>query len=740
LACSCVVAVTFAAAGCGIFGGGSAQPADAGPTPGTGGAVDPGGTGGTIVSGSGGRGGSPVTGGDCQSSLDCRDRADGKVVCSVPTGECVGCLTPSDCGAGQDCEGASCVTHGQCINSLDCPTGQVCDRAIGRCVQCGLDADCGGMDLRCVSNKCRRRCVSDNECTPMGLLCNRALGVCTPCVLDGDCAANRWCSSGECALDVCVPGTSRCESGRVATCNQAGSGWIDSVACASGRSCFEQAGMATCNAWVCQPATVACAPTGERVVSCSADGLMATTMADCGAMSQVCVAGGCRPVICAAGVRFCENNQVRTCSAKGDSSTLYATCTTTQFCDAAAMTCRAQVCTPNQPACDMNVATTCNAAGSGFTGTRTDCTATGQLCSLGVCRSLVCTPNAYFCQGSEVRRCTADGLMSTLAQSCTPATQFCDPVMAACRAHLCSPNQPTCDMNVATTCNADGSGFAGLRTSCSATNQICYQGSCLDLACAPNALYCEAQTVRRCTADGLMSTLYQTCTATQYCDPVTATCRAQVCTPSQPACDGNVATTCNASGSGYTGTRTDCTASGLSCGAGVCTTCPGSFGAVDAVRIVEFYTNTPDFVQLRNTSPNCPADLAGLELVMKDTSTAGIDFPLPSRVLGPGQSVYVVELTAGTGTDINVGVNLDYVTTTSGWVVLCKPPCSLTSAPGVVDAVAINATTSTLPAPVTFTPRITTAPASTQSYQRIGMTGVAPSFLGADWTLGPVSR
>jgi hypothetical protein len=270
------------------------------------------------------------------------------------------------------------------------------------------------------------------------------------------------------------------------------------------------------------------------------------------------------------------------CSAKGDSSSVYATCGAGQFCDAAATTCRAQICAPGQPACDGNVATTCNAQGSGYEGGRTDCAPGGQLCAQGACRTLMCIPNSYFCNAGAVWRCSADGLTSASYQPCS-ATQFCDAMQAMCRAQICTPNQPACDGNVATTCNTEGSGYAGLRTDCTTSGDVCVQGSCADLVCSPNAYFCEMGAVRRCAADGLGSTVFQTCSASQYCDAASATCKARICTAGQPACDGTVATTCNADGSGYTGGRSDCAAVNQFCDRG---TCVAEMPRVDVIGVL----------------------------------------------------------------------------------------------------------------------------------------------------------
>src|SRR5512141_2688974 len=79
----------------------------------------------------------------CSSSLECSGRADNLKICSVPTRECVECLTSSDCAPGTDaslpgreCVKNACVIRPACTNSLDCQVGNVCDRTSGVCVQC----------------------------------------------------------------------------------------------------------------------------------------------------------------------------------------------------------------------------------------------------------------------------------------------------------------------------------------------------------------------------------------------------------------------------------------------------------------------------------------------------------------------------------------------------------------------------------------------------------------------------
>jgi hypothetical protein len=213
--------------------------------------------------------------------------------------------------------------------------------------------------------------------------------------------------------------------------------------------------------------------------------LTATTVTDCAAQNKVCVAGACVPVVCPAGMRYCDNNDLRTCSTKGDTSSLYQSCGTLSYCDSTGSppTCKTRVCTPDQPACSSQIATTCNSVGSGYLSGGVDCSATSQVCVSGVCMSLACAPSSYYCNSGNVYHCSTDGLSSALYTTCL-ATQYCDSstTTATCKAQICSPDQPACNGNIATFCNPDGSGFTGIQTDCTATAQTCSAGVCSNVA------------------------------------------------------------------------------------------------------------------------------------------------------------------------------------------------------------------------------------------------------------------
>jgi hypothetical protein len=212
------------------------------------------------------------------------------------------------------------------------------------------------------------------------------------------------------------------------------------------------------------------------VVVCSADGQSEVVTEDCGANGQVCVAASCVAVVCNAGTNYCVGQELRHCSAKGDTYST-STCGATQYCDAGSNSCLAQICTPNARTCNGTVATTCNANGSGYTAGGTECGPT-LICAQGSCQALACVPSARYCDGNTVRQCSADGLSSSLYSTCT-ASQFCNTTTGACAAQLCSPNQAACDGTVATTCNTEGSGYTGARTDCATTAMpYCADGTC----------------------------------------------------------------------------------------------------------------------------------------------------------------------------------------------------------------------------------------------------------------------
>ena len=352
-------------------------------------------TGGSGKGGSsrGGRAGGSGTGnGDggsdsgCNDDTDCESRFDGRTRCSVATGECVDCLSVTDCESDEECVNNICRPITTCPAG-ECPNGLVCNPTTERCEQCVGSNGCAA-DETCVSNVCRKSCTSDTQCIFFGMRCNTGSGYCVSCVGDSDCPENRNCQQGSCVLDICEGGTASCEGNNIVTCNASGSVLTNPIPCGAQQSCSESGSTASCQPWICQPSTTGCSLTSERVVTCSADGLRETLVEDCEAMEQLCIGttnGMCSDSLCEPYTRFCQGNTIQTCDATGTMSTLYQTCSTNQQCNPATTMCAIPLCTPNQPACNGNVYTTCNSTGFGYTAGGTDCSATMEFCGATGC-------------------------------------------------------------------------------------------------------------------------------------------------------------------------------------------------------------------------------------------------------------------------------------------------------------------------------------------------------------------
>lgn len=139
----------------------------------------------------------------------------------------------------------------------------------------------------------------------------------------------------------------------------------------------------------------------------------------------------------------------------------------------------------------------------------------------------------------------------------------------------------------------------------------------------------------------------------------------------------------------------------------------------------------PDYIAIVNLSV-CPTDVLGLYLQTNDGSVD--NFTFPSQILQPGEVVYLVESSGGTGTDINLGFSLSWVTNDDGYVLLCHGDCNVTT--NVVDAVLWGATPPTLPSPLTFVPSALPDITTNQAYIRSTFTGAYPVFNQSDWTTG----
>lgn len=214
----------------------------------------------------------------------------------------------------------------------------------------------------------------------------------------------------------CAPNSPACDGARATTCNAQGSGYT-----AGGESCGASTtcNNGECKAHVCTPSSKVCS--AKNVITCATDGLSSTITATCTA-SQYCDAAspGCKAQVCSPGTASCEGNAVKTCNSEG-SGTVTSECTTSQYCDSASATCKAQVCTPSAVTCDGNAVKTCNADGSASTNKA--CSGGSPFCVAGVCKP--CEPNELRCNGQQPQKCGPSGDWANNGAACS-GDKACD--------------------------------------------------------------------------------------------------------------------------------------------------------------------------------------------------------------------------------------------------------------------------------------------------------------------------
>jgi Cys-rich repeat protein len=367
-----------------------------------------------------------VAGQSCKSSLDCSlDQ-----VCDRSTELCVECLSDTDCGAGELCAHHTCRTA--CASDKACRSEHLlCDLTGGYCTECVSSSDCDPSKFcdngacqpdRCVagSTACDGHgvatcaedgstllapvsCARSQSCVVQGGQASCQNWLCTPdvrscadnkvmlCASDGlsesieqTCQATQACVAAACKDVVCDPRELLfCKGSEVRSCSNNGDSSSLIQTCTSSQFCDTTS--PACKTKLCTENTAAC--NGNIATTCNADGSgYKSGGKDCASSNQICLAGQCADLVCPPGERFCENGDVRSCAANGQSSTLYDDCTTSEYCDAASKTCKTRLCTPAAPSCNGEIATTCNADGSGYTAGGVDCTSSSQHCAGGTCQ------------------------------------------------------------------------------------------------------------------------------------------------------------------------------------------------------------------------------------------------------------------------------------------------------------------------------------------------------------------
>jgi hypothetical protein len=141
-------------------------------------------------------------GGGCTSDSDCKLSSPH---CDANSGQCVACVTDSQCTQ---------LGLQRCDSTLDPP----------RCVQCGNDADCGpGKACQPATHQCVPACTSDQMCPENASHCDEH-GLCVACVNDDDCYTGRGgpmescdqtigeCVQFQCTTDLECPPMSVCDT------------------------------------------------------------------------------------------------------------------------------------------------------------------------------------------------------------------------------------------------------------------------------------------------------------------------------------------------------------------------------------------------------------------------------------------------------------------------------------------------------------------------------------------------
>jgi hypothetical protein len=235
---------------------------------------------------------------------------------------------------------------------------------------------------------------------------------------------------------VCEPGKLGCDSTRIVTCNDVGTGWNQ-----SGTDCAKKS-------------------------------------------NTTCVAGACAPLTCTAGQSYCQDNKVLHCSADGTSASVFQDCAKygnwhciTPF---GSGQCAPPLCTPGALTCNDNVLAKCNADGTDLETGGTDCSLSNSACVDNKCVPLVCTPNAQLCLHGNVQQCDGQGLSSSQAQFCANGTTCTLLGMdaAECLPTPCIPDTDGCVGEKLGHCATDGLSVGGTVSDCGAAGKVCTLQGC----------------------------------------------------------------------------------------------------------------------------------------------------------------------------------------------------------------------------------------------------------------------
>ncbi len=142
----------------------------------------------------------------------------------------------------------------------------------------------------------------------------------------------------------CVPGTTRCVDESVVRCVPEGTGESLLQACGSSQYCQEGPAGAACVPDVCPQSEQYCDGNDARL--CSARGDTSTLTGTCDPASQVCIGGTCQPIVCSSGETRCQQSSLMTCNATGTDFVLSSKCASMLHCvaDRGAPRCLSDTC------------------------------------------------------------------------------------------------------------------------------------------------------------------------------------------------------------------------------------------------------------------------------------------------------------------------------------------------------------------------------------------------------------
>ena len=167
---------------------------------------------------------------------------------------------------------------------------------------------------------------------------------------------------------------------------------------------------------------------------------------------------------------------------------------------------------------------------------------------------------------------------------------------------------------------------------------------------------------------------------------------------------------------------------------------PAKCGGTATVALQEVSTGTPDYVAIKNTG-SATVTLANFKLVMNGINVESYAFKAGDSV-DAGKVLYAFEYTSGQTGDVNTGENIPFYDAQISGSQVGNSVALYDPAGNLLDFVAIGDTMVGLPPNATAT--LVTWPSAydptTQSFQRVAMSGTCPSFVSSDWAAKTLTR